>query len=66
MLRWLRQWVVGLVALKEGRDSVTFTIKRLMDEYAATGSIGNVAPRDKKHALRVAKAVAMAKAQKGK
>lgn len=54
------------MALKEGRDSVTFTIKRLMDEYAATGSIGNVAPRDKKHALRVAKAVAMAKAQKGK
>lgn len=54
------------MVLKEGRDSVTYAIKRLMDEYAATGQIGSVTPRDKKHALSVAKAIATAKVRKGK
>lgn len=49
---------------KDGRDSVTYAVKRYMDEYAATGYIGSVAPRDKKHALRVAKTLATARKNK--
>ena len=48
---------------KEGRDSVTYAVKRYMDEYAATGSIGSVTPRDKAHAIKIAKAAATSKAK---
>ncbi len=52
--------------LREGRDSIAWNIKRLLDEYESTGMIGNVRPKNKKQAIRVAKAVAMSKAKKSK
>jgi len=52
--------------LREGRDAVAFNIRRLMEEYESSGMIGDTKPRNKKHALQIAKAIAMSKAGKGK
>lgn len=54
--------------LKPGKsnDVVSENIEELMHSYEKDGKIGNTTPRDEKHALKIAKAIAMNKAGKSK
>lgn len=42
--------------LKKGKSQKTIStnIKEMMDSYKKTGKIGNIKPRNKAHALRIA------------
>ena len=49
--------------LKSGKKNVSSNIKELMDTYKSSGKIGNVTPKNKKHAAKVAAAIAYKKAR---
>lgn len=50
--------------LKPGKSQKTISsnIKEMMDSYAKTGKIGNIKPRNRRHAMQIAEAAAMRKA----
>jgi len=55
--------------LKKGRSrkTVSSNIRKLVDEYTGgDGKIGNVKPKSKKHAQRIAVAISMKKAGRQK
>lgn len=54
--------------LKKGKSEKTISknIKEMMDSWSETGKIGNVRPKNKTHALKIAKAAAMTSAGKSK
>lgn len=54
--------------LKKGKSKKTISqnIAEMMDSYAKTGKIGNIKPRNRRHAMQIANAAAHTKAGKGK
>jgi hypothetical protein len=55
--------------LKKGKSSkvVNSNIKELVDEYTkGDGKIGNIKPKNKKHAQKIAVAIALKESGKGK
>jgi len=45
--------------LKQGKESINYNIKELMQSYEENGKIGNVRPKNKKKALKMAIAIAI-------
>jgi hypothetical protein len=54
--------------LKKGKSQATIStnIKEMMDSYKQTGKIGNIRPKNRTHALEIAKAAAMRSARRKK
>ena len=48
------------------RMGVSANVKELMHSYGAKGAIGNTKPRDRKHAHRIAMAIALDAARRGR
>lgn len=54
--------------LKPGksRKTISANIREMMHKYKRTGKIGNVRPKSKRHAVRIAAAAAYRKARQGR
>jgi len=48
------------------REVISSNIEQLMRDYEETGKIGNVKPRNKRHAAKIASAIAYQKAGKSR
>lgn len=54
------------LASGKGKDTISSNVRELVSTYNQKGSIGNTKPKSKKHATKIATAIAYGKARSSK